>query len=383
MNETLRLLDRLIAFPTVSSASNLELVSWIESEVSPLNARLRKFPNLAGDKTNLLVSIGPEEPGGIVWSGHTDVVPVEGQNWSAAPFVMRRKEGKVIGRGATDMKGFLACALAAARSLDLNTLARPLHLAFSYDEEVGCVGAHDMANWLGASDLKPQHVIVGEPTGLKLVNVHKGGMIGWAHVHGKTGHSSRPDIYVNSVMVAADLIAFISAIRSEMREGPKSPRLDPPYSTIQVNQIHGGTAGNIVPELCSFFWEMRVIPGAEPQDIFQKILAYARDVLEPAMKAVDNNCRIDIEPIATIPALRPNDDIEAERELLAQLNQAEAETKAAGTEAGIFQKAGMPTYILGPGFTAQSHQPDEFIEEVQLESCTALLKSFVQRYCCT
>ena len=213
------LLERLVAFPTVSSVSNLALLDWIETQFE--GARIRRFPNAESDKANLLVSIGPEAPGGLILSGHTDVVPTTGQPWTGDPFTLRRDDDKLIGRGATDMKGFLACAIAAAQAVDPQRLRRPLHLAFSYDEEVGCTGVGSMAEWIGRSGLAPSLAVIGEPSNLRLIDGHKGGLIGWCHVTGKPGHSSQPDRYVNAVMAAADMIAFINRIRAEMREGPR------------------------------------------------------------------------------------------------------------------------------------------------------------------
>ena len=366
-------LDALIAFPTVSSASNLALLDHVERVVAPFGARLKRFPNAAGDKANLLMSVGPEAPGGVVFSGHTDIVPTEGQAWTGDPFKMREKDGRLIGRGATDMKGFLACTLASLPAIMQKPLTRPIHLAFSYDEEVGCTGVGDMARWIGASDLKPRLAVIGEATTMDLVAAHKGGLIGWAHVRGKPGHSSQPDRYVNAVMVAADLIAFINRIREDMRAGPHFEGLDPPWSTVQVNQIAGGLHGNIVAEDCRFFWEMRIIPGESEDVVFEKIAAYARDVLEPAMKAVDPACGIALDIQARIPGLAPNDDPSLDTQLLRLLGRNAVRAVPYGTEAGIFQRAGVPSVVIGPGDAADAHQPDESVSLDQLERCTDFL----------
>lgn len=366
-------LGKLIAFKTVSSASNLALLDWVEQICAPYGARFRRFPNEAGDKANLLVSIGPDVPGGLVLSGHTDVVPTEAQHWLADPFVMRRENGHLIGRGSTDMKGFLACCLAILPQLQQLNLQRPLHLAFSYDEEVGCTGVGSMAQWLGQTNIRPDFAIIGEPSRMKAISAHKGGLIGWAHVRGKAGHSSQPDRYVNAIMTGARLIAFIEDLRGEMRAGPKFDLLDPPYSTIQVNQIGGGTAGNIVAENCSFFWEMRVIPGEDPYEVLRRIRDYARNILEPAMQAVDPDSGIDIEEQAHIPALRPNQANATQAALLDLLGQQQMLAVPYGSEAGIFQDAGIAAFICGPGDIAQAHQPEEFIAEAQLAHCLAFL----------
>ncbi|MDF2809029.1 MAG: argE [Microvirga sp.] len=379
--ETADILARLVGFPTISAVSNLPLLDYVEGEAARFGARAKRFENATGDKANLLVSVGPEEGGGIVLSGHTDVVPTEGQVWSGDPFVLRRSGGRLIGRGATDMKGFLACCLAALPQIAAQPLCRPVHLAFSYDEEVGCTGVGPMAEWIGKSGLSPRLAVIGEPSSMELVSAHKGGLIGWGNVRGKPGHSSQPDRYVNAVMVAGQLINFIETLRAEMSAGPLFEGLDPPYSTIQVNQIHGGSHGNIVAEHCRFFWEMRIIPGQSPDAVFDRIERYARDVLEPRMKAVDPSTGIDFDIQASIPALAPNDDPVIESELLKLLGKSGSLRVPYGSEAGIFQKAGIPSIIIGPGDIADAHQPDESIATQELADCVDFLVRLTRTYC--
>ncbi len=367
-------LARLVGFNTISEASNLGLMDWVEEFCRPYGARIRRFPNEAGDKASLLVIIGPERPGGIVLSGHTDVVPTTGQSWLADPFVLRNSEGRLIGRGTTDMKGFLACCMAMLPTWSRGELQRPVHLAFSYDEEVGCTGVGPMAEWIGQSGIKPRLAIIGEPSSMQVINAHKGGLIGWVNVTGKAGHSSQPDRYVNAVMIAAKLAAFIEDLRAEMRTGPFFERLDPPYSTIQVNTIEGGSHGNIVAAACRFFWEMRIIPGQSDHAVFDRIVSYARQELEPAMKAIDPACGIDFDIQARIPALLPNTDRSLQDEVMALLGQEVPQSVSYGSEAGIFQEAGVPAIICGPGDIAQAHQPEEFIELSQLDACIAFLQ---------
>jgi acetylornithine deacetylase len=366
-------LAKLVSFPTISSASNLDLVGFVEAEMARHGAIVRRFPDKVAGKTNLLVSIGPEEPGGIVWSGHTDVVPTEGQAWTGDPWTLRQHGGRLIGRGTTDMKGFLACTLAAVDRVQVKELARPIHLAFSYDEEVGCVGVGPMAEWLGQSGLRPRFAVIGEPTRMELVTAHKGGLIGWATVRGKPGHSSQPDKYVNAIMVAADLIAYINSIRTEMRDGLQFEGLDPPYSTIQVNQIDGGLHGNIVAESCRFFWEMRIIPGESDMAVLNRMETFAREHLEPAMKAVSSDTGINFDVQARIPSLKPNADATIEAEVLASLGGGSAKAVPFGTEAGIFQNAGIPSVVVGPGDAADAHQPDESIACDELDRCVEFL----------
>ena len=366
-------LARLVAYPTISAASNLDLLAYVEETAAPYGATFRRFPNKEGDKANLLVTLGPEVAGGVALSGHTDVVPTEGQAWTGDPWSLREQNGWLIGRGASDMKGFLASCLAALPEMTKRPLSRPIHFAFSYDEEVGCTGVGDMAEWLGASDMKPRLAVIGESSQMGVVGAHKGGLIGWTTVRGKPGHSSQPDRYVNAVMVAAELISEISRIRVEMREGPQAPGIDPPYSTIQVNQIIGGLHGNIVAEECRFFWEMRIIPGQDDLAVLERMQTFAREKLEPAMKAVDPNTGVSIDVQARIPALRRNDDTAIEAEMLALTGANDVHVVPYGTEAGIFQNAGIPAIIIGPGANGQAHQPDEAIPRDQLDRCVAFL----------
>ncbi|MCW3014340.1 MAG: argE [Solirubrobacterales bacterium] len=376
------LLAGLVGFPSVSTSTNLPLLDWVEEQVAGHATRTRRFPNAEGDKANLLVSFGPDEPGGLVWSGHTDVVPVDGQAWTGDPFTLRGAEGRLIGRGATDMKGFLACCLALAPWLAAASLRRPVRFAFSYDEELGCKGVQSMVDGLAAAGDAPALAVIGEPSKLQVVDMHKGGLIGWARLTGTSGHSSQPDRYVNAVMAAGEFIAFVNRLRAELRDGPQHPPLDPPYSTIQVNQIHGGTAGNIVPEACDLFWEMRCVPGVSTRDVLARMQAFVDEALLPGMRAVDARAGIELDVVAAIPALAPNADPAIERDLMAHLGQATPGAKPSGTEAGVFQEAGIPAIVFGPGETAQSHQPDEFIAQDQLARCVPILAWLAGR-CCT
>ncbi|WP_323039828.1 acetylornithine deacetylase [Gemmobacter sp.] len=370
-------LARLVAFPTVSTASNLDMVAAIEAAVAPFGGRCRRFPNAAGDKANLLVTFGPEVPGGVLFSGHMDVVPCAGQDWTADPWTMRHAGDRVIGRGVTDMKGFLACCLATMPAIAAAPLARPVHFAFSYDEEVGCTGVPDMAQWIGASAMRPRLAVIGEPSNMELITAHKGGMIGWAHVKGVPGHSSQPDKYVNAVMVAAELVAEITRISTDMKAGPQLDLFDPPWSTIQVNQIKGGLHGNIVAEDCAFFWEMRVVPGTDDRAVFDRFARYAADVLEPAMKRISDSAGIRFDVMARIPLLAPTDDAALVAELLALLGQTAPRGVSYGTEAGHFAAAGIPAVVCGPGDIADAHQPDESIAVAQLDACVGVLTRLV------
>ena len=369
--ETLRHLADLVAFPSVSAVSNLDIIAHIEGLAAGFGGRCRRFADPDGQKANLLVSIGPEVPGGVVLSGHTDVVPVDGQDWGGDPWTLRRQGDRVIGRGATDMKGYLACMLAVAPQLARLPLKTPVHLAFSYDEEVGCTGVIPMARWVGAN-LRPRLAVIGEPSAMELVTAHKGGCVGWCHVTGKPGHSSQPERGVNAVMVASELVAGIAALYREVQQGPHFEGLDPPWSTLQVNRIMGGSAGNILAEHCKFFWEMRLIPGQSDRDMLARLQALA-DRLEPAMKAVDPVCGIRFDVQAGVTPLAPTGDAALEAELLTLLGTSGTHAVSYGTEAGIFAEHGTPAVIIGPGDITDAHQPDESLAIAQLDACTAFL----------
>ena len=372
-------LRRLVAFPTVSDSSNLALLDWIEETVAPFAPRLSRFPSPDGTKANLLVSFGPDLPGGLLLSGHTDVVPVTGQTWSADPWTLREAGGRLTGRGACDMKGFLACCMTLAETLGPRRLHRPVHLALSYDEEVGCTGVGPMADWAGTA-LSPALAVIGEPSRLHLVNAHKGGLIGWAFVTGKTGHSSQPERGVDAVRIAADCIGRFAALAAAFRTGPLDPAFDPPWSTAGVNMIQGGNGMNLIAESCRFSWEMRVLPGVDELAVFERLKAEIEADFVPAMQAVDPGCGIRFEVWARIKALSaPSPALE--RRLLGLLDQSAPRVVAYGSEAGIFQDAGIPSVIIGPGDIAQAHQPDEWIETAQLAECTRVLDRLVTEFC--
>ncbi len=371
------ILRRLVAFPTVSRDSNLALLDWVEALLAPLGARMRRFPSPDGSKANLLISFGPEQPGGLVLSGHTDVVPVEGQAWLADPFTLREVDGRLIGRGACDMKGFVASCLALAPRL--GALRRPVHLALSYDEEVGCTGVGPMAEWIGAN-LAPALALIGEPSSLRLVNAHKGGLIGWATVTGRPGHSSQAHRNVNAVMVAASCVERVSALYATLQTGPHDPAFDPPWSTMQVNRIEGGEALNIAAASCRFFWEMRVLPGVDDRAVLAELEAMVAAEVVPAMHAVDPATGVRFEVMARIPALAACAPA-MESRLLNVIGQNAPVAVAYGSEAGLFQEAGMPAVIIGPGDIAQAHQPEEWLTREQLDACGPMLDRFVAEFC--
>ena len=369
------MIERLVAFDTTSHLSNLALIEDVKGILAGHGVASRLTHNAEKTKANLFATIGPKDKGGIVLSGHTDVVPVTGQPWSADPFKVRKADGRLYGRGTADMKSFIAVALALLPDLVKRTLKTPIHFAFSYDEEVGCHGARPLIRDIVDNLPLPRAVIVGEPTMMKLINQHKGAAAYRITVHGQEGHSSGPQLGVNANFVAVRLISEILRIQDELIQAadPKSEFV-PPYPTFNIGVLSGGTAGNIIPNHCEFALELRVLPGQTTDPIIDRIKAFAAGTLEPEMRRVSPKAHIHFHKHGEIPPLSALKDSPAEAliRLLTGLNQAGA--VAYGTEAGLFQEAGMPTVIFGPGDIAQAHQADEFIEIAQVEACEAFMR---------
>ena len=362
------LLARLISFDTTTRFSNIPLIEFVEQYLDEY-----KIPHIRVDyengKTNLFATIGPDIVGGIVLSGHTDVVPVDGQVWRSDPFVMDERDGLLYGRGTADMKGFIACALSLVPKFKAMNLKRPIHLALSCDEEVGCKGVRPLVAHMRDHLKKPRAVIVGEPTSMKVVNAHKSAVTFSTEVRGRAGHSSLTHQGVNAIMVAADLIGEMNRIRSDLiAEGDPTGRFDPPYSTIHVGVIGGGTAKNIIPQDCSFQWETRLLPKIDPTLVPFRLEKFAKS-LEPAMKMVAPESGIATTKTNEVPGLAPEQNSEAEHLALhaAETNSTHAVSYC--TEAGLFQAIGIPTVICGPGNIEQAHKPDEFVSIAQIEMC--------------
>lgn len=375
----IEILETLISFQTTSDRSNLELIKWVEDLLRPTGARLQRVGREdAPDKTNLIVSTGPDRPAGIVLSGHTDVVPAAGQVWTTDPFSMIARGGRLYGRGTSDMKGFVAVSIAAAEEAARHRLTVPLHLALSYDEEIGCLGVGPMAEIIGTANFSPRLVIVGEPSQMNVVTTHKGGLIGHFVVRGTAGHSSMPDRFVNAVMIAADIVSHINGLSAELRMQGKNLRLDPPYSTIQVNMINGGTHSNIVAERCEFTWEMRTIPGHNCDEILSRIMTYINEVVLPPMKRVNATAGIELNILGRVPSLDVNTDDYAEQFVMRLAEKNDTRAVSYGSEAGFFQRHNVPTVICGPGNIAQAHQPDEYIEISEMEACGRFMARLVE-----
>lgn len=377
----LETLATLVAFDTTSHRSNLPLIDWAEGYLRGHGFRTERVPDETGDKANLFASIGPEDAPGYVLSGHTDVVPVEGQAWSSDPWRLRREGGRVHGRGACDMKGFLAACLAAAPDMAAATLKRPIHLALSYDEEVGCIGGRRLAEHLAARGFRAEACFVGEPSLMDVVVGHKGKRSVRVKVRGATCHSSLAPHGVNAVEWGARLVAEIRAVSDRLAaEGARDPLYDVAHSTGHVGVFRGGTALNIVPDEAEIVFEFRTVAADDPDALVANIERYARTVLEPGMKVVDPGSGFDFEVFAGFPGLDTAPDA-AVVALARGLSGANGAGKVAyGTEAGLFAEiAGIPSVVIGPGSIEQAHKADEWIAVDQLVRCAGFVERLIAR----
>lgn len=373
-------LARLVAFPTVSRDSNLHLINYVRERLSAYGIEARLVPNEEGNKANLLATIGTNVEGGVVLSGHTDVVPVDGQDWKTDPWELTEKDGKLYGRGTCDMKCFVAGALAALPDIVKADLPVPVHFAFSYDEEVGCAGVPSLIKLITKEVPQPRAVIVGEPTDMKVVTAHKGVTAVTATVTGHEAHSSQTQLGVSAVMAAGRLINFVAEMTAENAAGAnKDSNFEPDHTTMTVNVVQGGTALNIMAGQCTLTWDIRSLPGDNPQSYIDRFRRFCDDTVVPDMRKISPDCSIDIHVRAGTPALQFEQESEAER-LCRQLtgdNAVRAVSFAA--EAGQFQEAGMSTVICGPGSIAQAHQPNEFITLEQVELGTRFLNDLIEK----
>jgi acetylornithine deacetylase len=338
-----------------------------------------RIPDETGQKTNLWATLGPEDVPGCILSGHTDTVPVDGQTWTNDPFSLTERDGRLYGRGSADMKGYLACCLAAVPDMLARPLRQPIHLAFSYDEEVGYHGARRMVAQMGQLPVQPLCCFVGEPTGMEVVIAHKSKRSYWVAVRGHTCHSSLAPQGVNAVEYAARLIVKIREISDrQRRQGPHEALYDVPFSTGHTGTVEGGIALNVVPDICKFVYEFRCIPADHPNALAGEVEDYARAVLEPEMRAVAPEAGIDFTagPLQNGLDTNPDEDVVVLAKKLAGRN---GHSKVAyGTEAGLFQAGGVPSVVIGPGSIDQAHKADEFIEIAELAKCGAFLDRLIE-----
>jgi acetylornithine deacetylase len=381
LDRILEILATLVAFDTTSRNSNLGIIDWIERHLDGLGFESERIYDATGRKANLYATIGPRDASGYILSGHTDVVPVDGQDWSSDPFRLRVADGRAYGRGACDMKGFLAVCLAAAEGMATGGLKRPIHLAFSYDEEVGCVGARGIVEQLAERLVKPLACFVGEPTQMGVVIGHKGKRSVRVKVRGFACHSSLAPQGVNAAEFAALLVAHIRGLADKLAtKGARDEMYDVPFSTPHVGIFRGGTVLNIVPDEAEIVFEVRTIGADDPDALVEGIVRYARERLEPRMKAINPAVGFDIDVFAGFPGLDTAPDAEVVT-LAKSLAGSNRHAKVAfGTEAGLFQYvAGVPSVVVGPGSIDQAHKADEWIALTELEKCATFIKQLVER----
>lgn len=380
LDETQAILQDLIAFPTISSDSNLAMIADLAQRLEDSGARVDIYHDKTGQKANLFATLGPNTDGGIVLSGHTDVVPVAEQDWSHDPFAMVERDGRLFGRGSCDMKGFIAAAVAMAPEFARQVRDRPLHFAFTYDEETGCLGGQALVDSLTERGLRPGLAIIGEPTSMAVIEGHKGCCEYTTRFEGLAGHGSAPDRGVNAVEYAVRYVAHLLELKDQLRKrAPDDSRFDPPWTTINTGSLKGGTIHNVIASQAAVEWEMRPVQNSDAAFVHDEINRYVADHLLPQMQAVYGNAAITTEVIGEVVGLSPASDNQA-RQIMMELTGANgAHLVPFGTEAGLFQGMGMDVVVCGPGSIDQAHKPNEFIETAQLAQCVAMLRGLGAR----
>lgn len=385
LSDIVTTLERLVAFDTTSRNSNLALVDWAEDWLVSHGAVTRRVANDDGTKANLIATIGPMVEGGIVLSGHTDVVPVDGQPWTSDPWTITPREidgvPKLFGRGTCDMKGFVACALAAAPHMAAAGLKKPIHFALSYDEEVGCLGAPRMVTAMAHEMPRIDAVIVGEPTSMKVVSGHKGITTFRVDIEGREAHSSLKGTGISAIMVAIPLMALVDTMAREAAANadPNSP-FTPPGATMTVGLVEGGTALNILARTCSFSWDLRSPPDVNPEIYVQRFIEAAQRA-DAEIKAIAPEGFVRVTRRSNTPPLGPEIDGNAERLARALTGDNSPRVVAYAAEGGLFQQAGLSTIVCGPGSIEQAHQPDEWVEIDQLAQCGAFIDRLIAVQC--
>ena len=367
-------LEKLISFDTTSRLSNLALIEWLEEKLAPHAAYMQRLPNESGDKSNLWVRIGPDAPGGVVLSGHTDVVPVDEQPWDTNPFQLTEHDGRFYGRGTSDMKSFIALCVAFAPEFAAVKLKKPVHFAFSYDEEIGCAGSPDMVAAIAASAERPALAWVGEPTLWSVMSGHKSISTYEVEVTGHEAHSSLPHHGVSAVHEALDLMTMLRVIAMQAEaEAPKDSPFDPPHATLTIGQVHGGTAPNILAGRCRFVFDLRAPASVDVDDLLEPFFVAARQ-MNSRIKAKYPECGVSVEMRSSTPGLHPEPDSVAETFVRAITGDNANHFASYAAEAGQFQQAGIPTVICGPGDIEQAHQPNEWIATGQLNRGVEVFK---------
>ncbi len=378
LSKQIALIEKLVSFPTVSRDSNLELIQHIQKYLESHHIEASILHSECGHKANLVATIGPSVAGGIVLSGHTDVVPIDGQDWESDPFSVNRKSERLYGRGTSDMKSF--CAIALSLIPEMHSLKRPIHLAFSYDEEVGCLGTPGLIKLIQENIHDPLGVIVGEPTGMNVVTAHKGITHFVTKITGYEAHSSQQHRGVPAIMYAGRLINWLAERQSvNALTEDKDSGFEPGYTTLHCGLINGGTAANICSKECVFETDIRTIPGENPQDYLNELTDYAKNQLEPLMQAVHPKTGIEINLMANVPGFAASEEEPIVQFVKQVSGQNASEVVAYGAESGHFQEAGFSVVMCGPGSIDQAHQPNEYIEISQVEAGTDFLRKVIAK----
>lgn len=381
LGSTLNILERLIAFDTRSSESNLGLINYVRDLLDSQGIACTLVPNAEGTKANLYATIGPQDRPGLCLSGHTDVVPASGQPWTTPAFQMTRAADRVIGRGTADMKGFIAAVLAMVPRFKATAQHCPIHIALSYDEEVGCLGVRGLLTHLSALPVKPMACIIGEPTSMQVAVAHKGKRAFRCCVKGLAGHSSLTHLGVNAVDFAAELTTYLRRTSHDLRErGTRNSTFTPPYTTIHTGRLSGGIALNVIPDQAELEFEIRNLPGDDPEAVFDTVRIYADQTLVPEMRQIHAGSAIHWEPLIDYPALADDSAAAWLKELAcAAANNTATRTVSFGTEGGLFQAMGVPSVVCGPGSIEQAHKADEYVTFGQLSQCLDFMESLATR----
>ena len=374
------LMRHLVAYPTISADSNLAMIEFAANHLETCGARVEVITAPCGTKANLFATIGPETDGGILLSGHSDVVPVSDQDWTVDPFMLTERDDKLFGRGTCDMKGFIAAALSMAPVYADRVGNRPLHFAFTYDEETGCIGAQHLARILQDRGLTPGIALIGEPTMMRVIEGHKGCYEYSTHFQGLEGHGSAPDLGVNAVEAAVRYVGVLLDLKDKLRGwAPEDSPFDPPWTTVNVGAVHGGSVHNVIAPRAQVDWEMRPVQTTDADFVKEALRSYCDDVLLPQMRAVHPQASIELEVIGEVAGLIPTRENEA-RKIVQELTGAnDTDVVAFGTEAGIFQALGTDVVVCGPGSIEQAHKADEFVSLDQMAQCLSMLERLGDR----
>ena len=379
--KTIEILEKLICFDTISANPNLNLINWCAALIEDAGGNVTLIPDPTGKKANLYATIGPKNRAGVMLSGHTDVVPVEGQAWTKPPFELTLEDGKYFGRGTCDMKGFVASALAAGLHAAKRDLHTPLHLAFSYDEEIGCIGVRSLVDMLRDAPFKPAFCIVGEPTSMQVAVGHKGKMAAKATMIGRAGHSALAPMAVNAIYMAVDFINVLRKVQDQLViEGAQDTDYSVPYTTLHVGKINAGVALNIVPDRCEVLFEIRSLNEDNPNALMDKLRSHADDITK-RYQSIAPEAAIVIEPTPnTYPGLSTPEEATVVQFVKSLLGANDTMKVAFGTEGGLFSsQLGIPTVVCGPGSMDQGHKPDEFVSIDQLAKCDTMLVNLLAR----